>query len=565
EHLDLLLSCLTDSDLEFIIGWFVSWLEKLCVLKNKDLLILFREALRALSSSCDCDECLILFQGYLDTSSNVKHFIQLLELTSACAQRVGVKRFRRIKGIFERCEMFAQNLSGVELFSILSSSENALRNMISRNSIEQLSHPDKLFLRRHILYLISMLSYIHSGDKEGLLMSFIDHLSVVCEGLYTFYLSCKLLVELPDLTVCQKTVASVYVPGWLQLLHRFTMGKDENMYKFWPLVFTYEHNIDLACPFILYLLDKSKQHFFLGSCKCNQLDAVHHTFNENRYLEMRSFAVLFLEKLFKRHYCSLQRDWWNSRRLRLLEYLQIIAVEPVSTEVLPSFTTQIIGCIEQLVLSSTYLARLLIYFQLLQPNSKTMHYGWRGHVITMFKNHLHEVIMGSIDDSKARKTPSIPENIAEVCHSEEVAHIFHLIFRYPTPSNPQEDITDESSWLLAALNLSLYIFLRFKSYPSSLTYKLFDILNHASETQDSYFNKFMCNLKSRLEKRIIQCQTHIFTLKATLSNSGDGVERGRLTSELGVQESIMLRLRLVEMTLNQTHTAFLECKLVQKA
>ncbi|CAH8644468.1 unnamed protein product [Heterobilharzia americana] len=179
-------------------------------------------------------------------------------------------------------------------------------------------------------------------------------------------------------------------------------------------------------------------------------------------------------------------------------------------------------------------------------------------MIALFKNHLHGVIITSKDASEAQNKIADPENSIEACYTE-ISHIFHLIFLYPLPHCLQEDITDESCWLLAALNLALYIFIRFKAYPESSAHTLFNILVHTSDAENSYFRKFMRNLKSRLEQRITQCQTLTFTLETTLSNPCSASERNRLKSELTVQESIMLRLHLLQVTLHQTDTAFQEC------
>ncbi|KAK4475280.1 hypothetical protein MN116_000782 [Schistosoma mekongi] len=561
EQLTYLCFLLKDSDLPYVVEWLCNWLEKLCLLDDNVMLLAFEKGLCKISSSCDCDECLLLLQNYLSTSKNVGCFIRILKPVSLCAAKVGLKYFGRTREVFLSCEKLVNRLSGNELFSALSASSDFFCNFITPNSITLLNSADRSFLQHHTLYMVSMLIYINSDDSKKLLLPFTRNLSVVCEGLYTLCLSsCKLLFTSPDLVLYGRTVASCVVPGWLQLLHYFLIDHTDELCKFWPLIFTHEYGIDLLCPFVCFLLDTSRRKLLLGISKNYCPDSTQQSLCNDRYIVLRRFAIDFIRNLFKKYRCSLHLTWWNPRRFSLLDALEAVAVEPVSAETLPNYITEAISCIEQLLSSSTHLARFHIYARFLEPTKDKVHHGWRGHVITLFKNHLHEVILMHTDDSKEQFGVSNSENSVDVCYSDEVGCIFRSIFQYPLPFNPQEDITDESGWLLSALNLAMYVFIRFKSCPSPPISHIVEFLTNTSDGKMSYFSEFMCSLKSCLKNRIAQCQAHISTLHATLCNADNAIETNRLTSELNVQENIMLRLRLLEMTLRQTETVHLQSK-----
>ncbi|CAH8629575.1 unnamed protein product [Schistosoma bovis] len=556
----LLYQCIQDSDLPYVVQWMCNWLGKLCLLGDGSLVLIFEQSLLEISVSFDCDQCVLLLQSCLNTFSNVGYFTRILKALSVCAIKIELKYFGRIKESFNSCEDAVKKFADKDLFCALHASADLFRNLISPTSVKLLNSADKCFLRRHTLYMISMLLYIDSKDKEELLVLFVKNLSNVCEGLYTFYLSCRrLLLTSPDTVLYGKTAASFMVPSWIQLLHYFFTSHTYELYKFWPLVFTHEYWIDLICPFVYFLLDGSGHNPRFKNCEVGFMDSSEQKVHPDRYSRLRQFSVDFIESLFKRYHCSLQFAWWDPHRFKLLEYLEVVATEPVSDETLPNHITQAIGCIEQIVSSSTYLARFHIFAKFLGPSQNRVHHGWRGHVITLFKNHLHSLVQ-SISDSKAQSEVTDPENSANSCYSEDVKRIFKYIFTYPLLSSSQEDLIDESSWLLSALNLAMYVFMKFKSYPSPLISYIVKLMTNTSDRKISYFSEFLCNLKSCLDQYIVQYQTRISALQTTLRNTGDTTEAKRLTSELGVQESVMLRLRLLEMTFHQTQTLYLQSK-----
>ncbi|XP_018653787.1 hypothetical protein Smp_038430 [Schistosoma mansoni] len=554
----LLYQCIQDSDLPYVVQWVCNWLGKLCLLDDSSVLLVFEQGLLEISTSFDCDQCVLLLQGCLSTYSNVGYFTRILKAISVCAIKIELKYFGRIKGVFNFCEDSVKNFAGNDLSCALYASADLFRNLFSPTSVRLLNPADKCFLRRHNLYMISMLLYTDSKDKDELPMLFMKNLSNVCEGLYTFYLSCRrLLLTSPDTVLYGKTAASVIVPSWIQLLHYFFTSHTHELYKFWPLVFTHEYWIDLICPFVHFLLDVSRSNSRFKSCKADLIDFSEQKFHPDRYFRLRQFTMHFIGSLFRKNRCSLQRAWWDSHRFKLLEYLEVLATEPVSNETLPNHITQAISYIEQIVSSSTYLARFHIYAKFLEPTQGNVHHGWRGHVITLFKNHLHNLVQ-SIIDSKVQSEVTDPENSANSCYSEDVKRIFKYVFRYPLPFSSQEDLIDESSWLLSALNLALYVFMKSKSYPSPLISYIVKLMTNDSDGKISYFSEFLCNLKSCLDQHIAQYQARISALQTTLCNTGDTKETNRLTSELGVQESVMLRLRLLEMTFHQTQTLYLQ-------
>ncbi|CAH8612110.1 unnamed protein product [Schistosoma intercalatum] len=556
----LLCQCIQDSDLPYVVQWMCNWLGKLCLLGDGSLVLVFEQSLLEISVSSDCDQCVLLLQSCLNTFSNVGYFTRILKALSVCAIKIELKYFGRIKESFNSCEDAVKKFADKDLFCVLHASADLFRNLISPTSLRLLNSADKCFLRCHTLYMISMLLYIDSKDKEELLVLFVKNLSNVCEGLYTFYLSCRrLLLTSPDTVLYGKTAASFMVPSWIHLLHYFFTSHTYELYKFWPLVFTHEYWIDLICPFVYFLLDGSGRNPRFRNCKVGFMDSSEQKVHPDRYSRLRQFSMDFIESLFKRYHCSLQFAWWDPHRFKLLEYLEVVATEPVSDETLPNHITQAIGCIEQIVSSSTYLARFHIYAKFLGPTQNRVHHGWRGHVITLFKNHLHSLVQ-SISDSKAQSEVTDPENSANSCYSEDVKRIFKYIFTYPQPSSSQEDLIDESSWLLSALNLAMYVFMKFKSYPSAQISYIVKLMTNTSDRKISYFSEFLCNLKSCLDQYIVQYQTRISALQTTLRNKGDTTEAKRLTSELGVQESVMLRLRLLEMTFHQTQTLYLQSK-----
>ncbi|CAH8562380.1 unnamed protein product [Schistosoma turkestanicum] len=540
-------------DLPYVIQWLCNRLEKLCLLSDSDLLPVFEQSLLEISASFDCDECLLLLQGCLSNSSNVEYFIRILKAVSVCATKIDFKHFGRFKGVFISCESLLKNLPYSELLCALNASADLFGNLISPAKSKLLNSTDKSFLQHHTLFMISMLPYNDSQDTEIVLTRFISNLSNIGVGLYTLYLSCrKLLLTSPDMVLYGRTAASVIVPSWIRLLHYFFTSSTHELYRFWPLVFTDDYWIDLICLLVDFLLDRSKRNLLLDNCKVSLVDSKNQAFNSDRYSKLRRFTLHFIQSLFKKYSCSLHRVWWNPDRFKLLECLEIVATEPVSDASLPEYITEAVGCIEQIISSSTYLARFCIYAKLLEPIQDNIHHGWRGHVVTLFKNNLHNLIMQTVKDFEGYSEVTDPENSVNTCYSEEVRRIFKYIFRYPLPFNSQENLIDESSWLLSALNLALYIFMTFKSNPSSPVIYIVELLTNNTDGKLSYFCEFMYNLKSCLDQRIVQCQAGISALQVTLSNTDDTTKISTLTSKLGVQESIMLRLRLLEMTLHQT-------------
>lgn len=517
------------------------------------------EYLMSMSTLFDIDETFIVVTGLVRTLRGRKTFHLWLDVVTRCLPQFGHFRFQRVSPVFEDITASLSSISSKcvnsdlqPLYQSLHASVNFYCSVFDRfqetNLMNELGPPDVLTLRQHILFLFAQpLSVMNFDTASRPYYSRVFYLlNFISEGLYTAY--CKVL---NDLRVCHgdhNTQIYFTVPAWFRILTYVLLEAERSdLENNWPLVLSPGNYINLLHELIVLLLDSAHEDDFLTARGARDIPPL----TKEIYICIKSNAIGVLSRL-----CSISQpltvSWWCPQRMQYIHLLKHISKQSISTEKLPDIISKAIQCIDQLVKNSSYSAQCQIFYELLLPKENE-HHGLRGHLITLFKDSLHSCwvsVQKSGMEAALESEKCIGETSPQLPVQRNILTRFcEMIFGYPDVWC-SDALVDQTSWLLAAVNMALYIFLRCDALKSkqedpALTDDVVSALVRISDGSSKFSTHFLNPLLNDLNEECNRLQAMVYSLTSGIKTADDQQIK-QMKASLAAKEATLLRLRLMQ-------------------
>ncbi|VDD80743.1 unnamed protein product [Mesocestoides corti] len=240
--------------------------------------------------------------------------------------------------------------------------------------------------------------------------------------------------------------------AWLHVLGLCLTSDSERPY--WPTVLTKKHQltffVSVSSPYVQKIADTLAKGSPLSILQVKSL------------IRTQEHILCLASKV---HAC-LTTDWWSPFPTSLIKNLESISKHPISSVKLPVEVKNCISVIESLLSASSITARCQVFSGLVSRSLEPFHCGIRAHVITLFKDFLHKTWL-KVQDIGLGALILEEQHLGEVnvtlpFDSSYLRAMCDSIFQYPLP-NCDNSVYDQFSWLMAALNLAIYVSIRTKS------------------------------------------------------------------------------------------------------
>ncbi|CAL8101130.1 unnamed protein product [Calicophoron daubneyi] len=523
------------------IQWLCNSLRNLHGKCEDSVLNVLRLFLRDVPLRFEVDECLLLLTGQLDFLKDSPAFACLLHPLATCVEASGPSRFARVKPVLNTltrtlslmCTGFLDGRAK-DFLCNLSAAVGFYESVVETCGCKLTDAQTKEFLLQHVFFLFAqpLVVVANASSSFDLLGKFINALTTLVPNLHALYSSdlSALCSELHDPHGGAPLILTV--PGWLRILsYVLTEAQPADLRNSWPLVYTRAHHFELAHEFVVFILDENNRATFLDSPQ-NDENTATLSIPESVYSEIQLHSIKFLSTLFREQGSLLPSSWWSDKHLQYIILLEKIATRPVSSDALPPLTTEAVKCVEQALAQSTSMAQYQLFCHLLDPSRSNIHYGWRGHMVTACKNYIHDIGLRSMGQTSAIIEHNNHGNETyDYVSREEFAHLCELIFRYPLPAC-NDSLLDQSSWLLAALNMALYVVLRRTSLDDiSCTNMLYGLLR--GRGADSRFHTlFFHPLEVEIGQSLMRHEAQLSTLENSRKVCGDSTQAKRWDAEM---------------------------------
>ncbi|OON13653.1 hypothetical protein X801_10578 [Opisthorchis viverrini] len=558
--------------------WACGWIGKLSSNLDEEILSILHVLLQSMPLHFDVGECLLILTGQLTqlhTNTNVRY---LLKPLANCVTLTDYTKFARIRPVINEITASLMHQSRVHLEQPkLSELPKTLEAVIDFYSDVLVNYRFKdghdegdAFFTANLLFLFAEPLLVLDYTSEFELL-FSHSLRLINQSKNTPYALLAKAARLSEhgnegnLDATAENYPCLIFTSLLGILSYVMLhATPKDLHNCWPLVFSKAHYINLVHPILNYTLTVRSYHNLQNTEheKINALKSPPEVIQKktvSRSLELLQ-AIL--------HFClnPLNSTWWSEDHMDYIWLLKKLAIQPVSGETLPEVVTDSISMVDRLFSMSTYSARYRLFCRTLDPRQPGEHHGWRGHMITLCKDYLHQAwleclnagstAVASQECEAGEETPYLPFEQRCLCQLAE------LIFVYPLPSST-DALIDQSSWVLAALNMALYILLRCNTIcmirdlsptlgvASDVGIVPYRALLRQTNSSSRFDDFFLKPLEKDLNCQITEIQTRVHALEMSLKSTANPTEKNRLNTELNVQQSTLLRLRLLKVTLER--------------
>ncbi|GAA29213.1 hypothetical protein CSKR_113852 [Clonorchis sinensis] len=564
------------------IHWACAWIEKLSNNLDEDILSILHVLLQSMPLQFEVGECLLLLTGQLTqlrTNANVRY---LLKPLANCITLTDYTKFARVRPVINEITASLMHQSRVHLEQpklsklpkVLEAVIDFYSNVLVNYRFREGHDEGDAFFTANLLFLFAEPLLVLDYTSEFELL-FSHSLRLINQSKTTPYALLAKAARLSEHGNERNSEASaenypcLIFTSLLGILSYVMLhATPKELHNCWPLVFSKAHYINLVHPILNYTLTvrsypnlKNTEHEKMNALKSPPEVIQKKTIS--RSLELLQ-AIL--------HFCliPLNSTWWSEDHMDYVWLLKKLAIQPISGEMLPEVVTDSISMIDRLFGMSTYSARYRLFCRILDPRQPGEHHGWRGHMITLCKDYLHQAwleclnagptVVASRECEAGEETPCLP--FEQRC----LGQLAELIFVYPLPSST-DALVDQSSWILAALNMALYILLRCNTicmnrdlFPTSgvtpdVGLAPYRALLRQTNSNSRFDDFFLKPLEKDLNCQITEIQARIHAFEMSLKSAANSSEKNRLNTELTIQRSTLLRLRLLQVTLEHVQKA----------
>ncbi|TGZ37089.1 hypothetical protein CRM22_011366 [Opisthorchis felineus] len=564
--------------------WACGWIGKLSTNLDEDILSILHLLLQSMPLQFDVGECLLLLTGQLTqlrTNANVRY---LLKPLANCITLTNFTKFARIRPVINEITASLMHKSRVhleqpkvsELPKMLETVIDFYSDVLVNYRFREGHDEGDAFFTANLLFLfaVPLLVLDYTSEFESLFSHSLRLINQSKNTPYALLAKATRLSELGDEGNSEASAENYPCLIFTSLLgilsYVMLHATPKELHNSWPLVFSKAHYINLVHPIL---------NFTLTARSYPNLQNTEH--EEKKISALKSPPEVIQKKTISRslellqailHFClnPLNSTWWSEEHMDYIWLLKKLAIQPISGETLPEVVTDSISIIDKLFGMSTYSARYRLFCRILDPRQPGEHHGWRGHMITLCKDYLHQAWLECLNAGPTavaaqeceagEETPCLP--FEQRC----LGQLAELIFVYPLPSST-DTLIDQSSWVLAALNMALYILLRCNTicmnrdlFPTlgvtpNVGIAPYRALLRQTNSSSRFDDFFLKPLEKDLNCQITGIQARVHAFELSLNSAANSTEKNRLNTELNVQQSTLLRLRLLQVTLEHVQKA----------
>uniref|UniRef100_A0A5K3ET25 Ubiquinone biosynthesis protein n=1 Tax=Mesocestoides corti TaxID=53468 RepID=A0A5K3ET25_MESCO len=444
-----------------MLSWILGRIDDTSITPSLELEIFFNEAVELLSESLTTKEFVLVLLGEIESSQGLRVVTFSLPFLEKCATSLGLSDSCKVLPIFtsirSKLHSFLSHMSmsrrsnSVKIFSDLTSRLGTSFVTIFTSNTKK---TDLSLYTEELLYYFSEALYFVNTTDESLPIfhNFLRVLHLCSDGLYSqcYEIFRHVLVNSDIGSPPSKFTDANR--AWLHVLGLCLTSDSERPY--WPTVLTKKHQltffVSVSSPYVQKIADTLAKGSPLSILQVKSL------------IRTQEHILCLASKV---HAC-LTTDWWSPFPTSLIKNLESISKHPISSVKLPVEVKNCISVIESLLSASSITARCQVFSGLVSRSLEPFHCGIRAHVITLFKDFLHKTWL-KVQDIGLGALILEEQHLGEVnvtlpFDSSYLRAMCDSIFQYPLP-NCDNSVYDQFSWLMAALNLAIYVSIRTKS------------------------------------------------------------------------------------------------------
>ncbi|KAL5963876.1 hypothetical protein TSMEX_008407 [Taenia solium] len=448
-----------------LVSWILSKVDDSAVEHSIELKNLLKASVSELSQFLSVKEFILLLLNELESSSSLRALTFSMPFLEHCALSFGLSDYVNTHPIFRSIQ--------TKLHAFISKESALFRSKLAKplnvliGDISHLFHcmfskgtdtTDALIYSEDVLYYFSEALYF-ACLNEGTVSVFQTFISVLQITGPPLYSSCYDLLQFFN-TCSDVIVASTqFTDREIALLH--TLGLCLTSFSacsLWPTIFTKAYEFKLfvciAAPFIQKI-----EGFIADGSFLSKVDV-------KRLIRTQEHLISLSSHIRRR----LPSTWWTPFPTSLIKNFEAISKHPISSESLPIEVKNCILAIEALLSSASITACCELFIGIMDRSIKPFHCGLRAHMIVLFKDFLHDMLLvlqdGRRNDLLVAETSVGESSVTLPFDFDYLRGMCDRIFQYPL-CGCGDSLLDQSSWLMAALNLAIYVNIRTRSIAAS--------------------------------------------------------------------------------------------------
>ena len=444
-----------------LLEWLLRKVDDQSIEHSSELENLLMSNIFKLSKFHSTKELVVIFHGQLESSTSLRFLLFSLPYFRDCAISFGISDFANTHLIFQSIQVKLQSHIKETNLQEYSKLSKHLVDLLREISVLLLAifPPDThvkdalmyvpyiLYYFSHVLYLIDV-----NKDTEPLFETFLSVLQVTSSGISS---------ECFDLIFFSRICSDIdlYLPHFsdknIALLHALGLCLTSNtLCSCWPTVYTKKYEVELFIYLSTPFVKKIEKSLSEGSFLC--------TLDVRRLIRTQEHLI-FLS--FKTKRC-LPSSFWTSFPISLIKSFESISKRPISSKSLPTEIKNSVSVIESLLSISPITARCQLFSIVIERSINSFHCGMAAHMIVLFKNFLHETLLElqrvgregliSLENEVGESKVTLPFDV------DYLRGVCSQIYQYPL-ANCNDSIFDQYGWLMAALNMVIYVSIRVRS------------------------------------------------------------------------------------------------------
>ncbi|EUB60355.1 hypothetical protein EGR_04737 [Echinococcus granulosus] len=444
-----------------LVSWLLSKVDDSTVKHSVELENLLKTNVSELSQSLSAKEFVLILLSKVESSNSLCVLTFSMPFLEYCALSFGLSDYLNTHLIFKSIQ--------TKLHAFISGANDPFRPKFAKylnvliRGISHLFHcmfsktadkNDALIYSEDVLYYFSETLYFVglNEDTMPVFRSFISVLQITGPPLYS---RCYELLQFSN--NCSDVIAASanFADREIALLHALGLCLTSfPVCSFWPTIFTKEYELKLFVCIASSFVQKIERFIADGSF-LSRVDV-------KRLIRTQEHLISLASKLRR----CLPSTWWTSFPISLIRNFEAISKYPISSESLPVEVKNCVLAIEALLSSASITACCELFIGIMDRSIKPFHCGLRSHMIVLFKNFLNDTLL-ILQDGR-RNDLLIAENLVGESSVtlpfdfDYLRGMCDLIFQYPLPGC-DDSLFDQSSWLMAALNLAIYVNIRTRS------------------------------------------------------------------------------------------------------
>lgn len=441
-----------------LVSWILSKVNESAIEHSVELKNSLKANVSELSRSLSDKEFVLILLNELESSSSLRVLTFSMPFLEHCALSFGPSDYLNTHPIFDsiknKLHAFISEINAPFRSKSAKSLDVLIRDishLFHRIFPKDTDETYPLMYSEDVLYYFSeALYFVHlNEDTMPVFQTFISVLQLTGPPLYS-----RCYDFLQFLNNCSNIIvaSTQFNDSEIALLH--TLGLCLTSFSpcsLWPTIFAKAYELELfvciAAPFLQKI-----ENFIADGSFLSMVDV-------KRLIRTQEHLISLSYKIRR----CLPSTWWTSFPISLIRSFEAISKHPISSESLPIEVKNCILAIEALLSSASLTACCELFSGIMDRSIKPFHCGLRAHMIVLFKNFLHDTLLvlqdGRRNDLLIAEISVGESSVTLPFDFDYLRDMCDRIFQYPL-CGCSDSLFDQSSWLMAALNLAIYINIR---------------------------------------------------------------------------------------------------------